>query len=57
MPISNKPGFPVPPGTLVALSVIVKIKDIKYGVLSKYLFQRTKQHGSCKKTSGNDKFV
>ena len=32
--------------------LIVEITDIKCGFLSKHLFQRTQQHGSCKKPLG-----
>ena len=39
------------------LNVIVEIMDVKYGLLSKHLFQRTQQHGGYTKPLGNDKFV
>ena len=38
-------------------SVIVEITDIKCGLLSKHLFQRTQHHGGFTKPLGNDKFV
>ena len=38
-------------------NVIVEIMNIKYGLFSKYLFQRTQQHDSYTKPVGNDKFV
>ena len=37
--------------------VIEEIAAIKYGVLSKHLFQRTQQNGGCSKPQGNNKFV
>ena len=36
---------------------IVEIRDIKCGLLSKYLLQKTQQYGGCTKPLGNDKFV
>ena len=41
----------------MALVLIVEITDIKYGHLSKNLFQRTQQQGNCKNALGKDKFV
>ena len=41
----------------ISFSVIVEVTDIKYGLLSKYLFHRTQQHGGCKKPQGYDQFV
>ena len=38
-------------------NVIVEIMDIKSGLLSKHLSQRTQQHGDCTKPLGNDKFL
>ena len=38
-------------------SVIVEITDVKYGLFSKHLFQRTQHHGGFTKPLGNDKFV
>ena len=38
-------------------NVIVEIMNIKYGLYSKYLFQRTQQHDSYTKPVGNHKFV
>ena len=38
-------------------NVIVEIMDIKCGLLSKHLSQRTQQHGDCTKPLGNDKFL
>ena len=35
----------------------MKITDIKCGLLSKHLFQRTQQHGYCIKPKGDEKFV
>ena len=38
-------------------NIIVKTVDIKWGHLSKHLFERTQQHGGCSKPLGNVKFV
>ena len=38
-------------------NVIVEIMNIKYGLYSKYLFQRTQQHDSYTKPVGNHKFI
>ena len=38
-------------------NVIVEITDIKYGLASKYLFQRMQRHNSCRKALGNNKFL
>ena len=35
----------------------MEIMDIKYGLLSKHLFERTQQHGGCTKPLGNYKVV
>ena len=40
-----------------SINVVVETTDIKCGPLSKYLFQRTQQHGSCTKPLGNDRFA
>ena len=36
---------------------IVEITDIKYGLLSRHLSQRTQQHGDCTKPLDNKTFV
>ena len=36
---------------------IGEITDIKFGLFSKHLFQRTQQHGGSTKPLSNDKFV
>ena len=38
-------------------NIIVEITDIKCGLLSKHLFERTQQHGGCTMPLGNNKFV
>ena len=38
-------------------NIILETTDIKYGLLSKHLFERTQQHGGCTKPQGNDLFV
>ena len=38
-------------------NIIVETMDIKYGLLSKHLFERTQQHGGGTKPLGKDLFV
>ena len=38
-------------------NVITEMTDIKWGLLSKLLFQRAQQHVGCTKPQGNDRFL
>ena len=42
---------------IVNFNIIVETTDIKLGLLSKHLFERTQQHGNCTKPLGSDLFV
>ena len=53
MPVLNR----VKPLVLAALKYYSGETNIKCGLPSKYLFQKTQQHGGCTKLLGNDKFA